>query len=246
MAMRRLLALITSLFPFRVSLIRGELPPVGVRPQIHRARRRTWRAPVVAAAASAFAIAVATALPASADSSGSSTATVNIAVRSITVSPGTTTFDTCVNNTDQSTGSALTFPNGICQTSSANQVTITNGTNPGHIDVQGSDAIPSDNGTHWTLCGGTGGPTCTGSSGGFCGPSHLLGGQDQFQECDVSGSDSLSPILTTAPQCDTGFAAACAASAGQSQVEILGMDGPTASTDTSTSFTTVWTWTAVP
>ena len=232
--MRQRVDRLSFLMPYRVSLIRsGEQ---GLSSDVARRRSRLLRlAPPLAAVTAVCALGLASVMPVSASSSGGTTATVNIAVRSITVSPSTSTFDYCADNTYKSTGGYLSFPNGICAVTSG--VTITNGTASGNIDVQGADAIPSDNGTHWTLCGGTG-PSCTGGAGNA--------GQDQFRELESNNSNN-SPLLTTSPQCDTAFnAGSCAATSGQAATQALNLYGPSASTDTSSSFSTVWTWTAVP
>jgi hypothetical protein len=191
------------------------------------------------------------ALPSGADStSGSSTATVNIAVRSVNVSPSTTTFNQCYDaNGNLLPSAVLVFPFGMCQTIDTAAVTITNGSAPGHIDVQGADAIPSDNGTHWTLCGGAGGPACTSSISNALVAGIKYPGQDQFVELTsiggISGTLGTAP-LTNSPQCDDQFGSSCVATSGQATTESLVLQGPTASTDSSSSFTTVWTWTAVP
>jgi hypothetical protein len=161
--------------------------------------------------------------------SGSVSETITVAVRSVTVSPSSASL--C------SSASPLTFPNGRCQTSN---ITITNGSAAGHIDVNGADAIPADSGTHWTLCAGTVAPTCSGGGNA---------GQDQYRENTFNNSNtSIRPDLTNTPQCDTSFApgSACAAAAGQSTKEFIAMTGPSASTDTSSTFTSSVTWTAVP
>jgi hypothetical protein len=178
--------------------------------------------------------------PANASTDGGTTATVTVAVRSITVSPSTTAFDTC---SGQGTLHVITFPDAVCTTSGSHDVTITNGTAPGHIDVFGADAIPADNGTHWTLCTMTASPPlCTGPSG--------APGPDQFNEIDQNAStiNVNGPSLTTASpgQCDTGFSSGCVAGSSQQVSEDLQLEGPSSSTDASATFTTVWTWTAVP
>lgn len=103
--------------------------------------------------------------------------------------------------------------------------------------------MPSDNGTHWTLCGGTGGASCTGTGG-------AQPGQDQFKQGTVNATATPTPVpMTTSPACDTEFDGTkgdCAAAGGQAQTENLFLVGPSASTDTSASFTTIVTWTAVP
>ena len=104
---------------------------------------------------------------------------------------------------------------------------------------------PSDSGTPWNLCSGPGSPS---PCGGGANP-----GPDQFEEWAISLSPqgvegSRGPILTTSPQCDIAFnnGTGCAAAPVQSITERLTVTGPTTSTDNSGTFTTVWTWTAVP
>lgn len=226
--------------PWRLSVSRDARPPAAYRAP--RARRRL----AVVVATSTLALGLGATPAAASSSTGSATATVNVGVRALTVSPGNVTFDTCDTNSGQPTGSVLSFPDGICLTVSlGNNVTVTNGQVPDHIDVQGADAIPADLGTHWTLCDGpaaAGGLACTGAGSNP--------GQDQFTELATNGAFS-SPILTIQPQCDTDFATSgspgtCAAGVGTQAQEQLHLGGPSSSTDTSTSFTTVWTWTAVP
>jgi hypothetical protein len=123
-------------------------------------------------------------------------------------------------------------------------VTIANGSAPAHIDVAGSDAIPADGGTHWTLCGGVG-QTCTGKND--------RPGRDQLQATTLGGTKKPSPgtTLTYTPLCDTAFGQGiqtfdCAADAGQTANEGLAVLAPTFSTDTSATFTTLVAWTAAP
>ncbi len=198
-------------------------------------RRRTARG--VAVLLSSLALAAVTALPANAGNS--ITATINILVRSVTVSPSSIAYVNCTTHAGGSTGTGLAFPNGQC-TTMGTTITITNGPADGHIDVQGADAIPADNGAHWTLCS----DAATACSGGSNTP-----GADQFQELTAGNGAT---ILTTSPQCDDAFDAlpsppGCTATAGQTSTgEWLSLTGPSTSSDSSTSFTTVVTWTAVP
>ena len=177
------------------------------------------------------AIAVPSAIvPAVASADDSTTATINVAVRSLTVSPASVTYSQCYDSSLNSTGAAIVIPGGYCQ-GLDNNISITNGSVAGHIDVQGSDAVPADNGTHWTLT------------------SNNVPGTDQFLEETTSTPNGFSgPKLATAPACDTAFdeTTHCAASAGQTGSEKLYVVAPSATTDPSTSFTTVITWTAVP
>src|SRR5438477_2584443 len=89
--------------------------------------------------------------PALAQSSdGQATATIPVqqVVRSVTVSPTAVTYGNCTKG-----GTSLAFPNDNCDTPA---ITVTNTGTAGHINVRGSDAVPSDNGTPWSLC-----TTCT-------------------------------------------------------------------------------------
>ena len=135
----------------------------------------------------------------------------------------------------------LGFPNGICFApafySAATAIIVTNTGAAGHIDITGSNAVPADNLTPWTLCDE--GPSCTG-------PSNRPG-QDQaaVRSLGVVGAVN-GPFLSTNPQCDTAFSAGCAAATGQNTAEFLQLTGPTASTDGSDTFTIHVTWTAVP
>jgi len=206
-------------------------------------RPRTF-SPRIAAVGTVALLGLANGIPASANTSASTTGTITVAVRSVTVSPSSIAFGSCVTNDGlTSTGSALTFPNGGCQ---AINITITNGTAPGHIDITGADAIPADSGTHWTLCGAV-----AAAGGATCANGQFTPGVDQFfEEGHSSNTSAPSPPLSTTPQCDLAFAnsggASCSATSGQVGSEYLSLEGPSSSTDNSTSFTTIWTWTAVP
>ncbi|HEX6488363.1 MAG TPA: hypothetical protein VF137_05740 [Candidatus Dormibacteraeota bacterium] len=179
------------------------------------------------------------------------TATIDIAVRSVTVTPSTITYGNCVDGSGQSTATGL-VAGGACNTG-ATTITITNGPVGGTIDVNGADAIPSDNGTHWTLCGGNGAPNCTGSSNPTQPPYPIfagnLPGPNQFAEETNSTAANGGTILSGTPQCDRAFAnpAVCTATAGQVATgEVLTLWGPQSWTDPSLTFTTVVTWTAAP
>ena len=113
-----------------------------------------------------------------------------------------------------------------------------------HIHVAGADFVPSDNGAHWTLCSGAG---CTGPSGST--PFAHTPGVDQANESTRGGAGNTGTSdLGGSPVCDDAFdgSGGCTAAAGASQSEFIRMEGPTTSTDTSTSFTTTITWSAVP
>jgi hypothetical protein len=202
------------------------------------ARRTGTRRAVIATIAAFIAIAI----PAAPAHAGNAvTATINFGLRSVTVSPPTLVYGNCTDANGKATGNSL-VAGGACSTGGTT-LTITNGPLAGTIDVQGSDAIPADNGTHWTLCSPNGGAACTGTG--------QAPGVDQFRESMV-----LLPPLTldlqASPQCDIAFAVIgvsgnCTAQPNQvSTTEQLGLRGPSSSTDSSTSFTTTITWTAAP
>lgn len=193
------------------------------------------RALAVSATAALLAL---TATPALADDRGSTTATINIAVRSVTVTPSAVTYGNCVDSNILSTGNGLTFPNGACgaPTEALDGVTaivVTNGDVPSHIDVEGADAVPADQGPHWILVGGSGVPS-----------------QDEFAELTLNAGLTGAGgevYLSTTPQCDYPlYQGSCFAQAGEPGADVLNMKGPSASTDPSTSFTTTVTWLAVP
>lgn len=199
----------------------------------------------IAAIAAVATLAPFSAGPALANVGGSVSEMIYVApqTRSVTVSPAS--IDMC------SSVSPLTFPNGSCGSPG---ITVTNGPVGGEIDVQSAPAVPSevasDPGTSppdWTLCGTSEAP-CTGASD----PSEYspyYPGQDQYEEwTDTEGTRG--PYFTSSAQCDTAFGfypnTTCIASPEQSVVEFVAMTGPSASTDTSSTFTSSVTWTAVP
>jgi hypothetical protein len=214
-----------------------------------RARNRPWRVTAIAAGTVGL-IATILALPASAATTGSNSSTVGLLpppVRSITVSPTTGAFGEC--SGPNSSGSSpvpseIAFPNGSCQIGDllggggvTGGITITNGTEAGHIDVSGQSATPADAGTPWTLEAGS------------------LPGVDQFDEATIGGQIQTvatnSSSVQTVPLCDQGFtvfglAGSCTASANQSSNELLGITGPSSSTDQNGPFSITTTWTAVP
>jgi hypothetical protein len=195
---------------------------------------------LLAPLAVAVALAGLTAVPAMAAATGSTSIGILVnAVRSITVSPASVALINCAGGTSDSTH--LGFPSGVCGVNPG--ITVTNGGVAGHVSVTGADAVPVDNGQHWVLCGGAGGPACTGPTGSP--------GQDQYLE-RVGTSTVGGPVLTNVALCDTSFGAAapatpsCAAAANQSVGEGIYFAGPTVTTDPSASFTTMVTWTATP
>jgi len=197
---------------------------------------------VIAAVGSAAAL-CASALADSGSSLGE-TIYVTPPVRSISVATpsGGTSIDIC------SAASPLSFPNGECGV--PNAVDVTNGPVAGHIYVQGADAVPSDNGTSWQLCGGAGGLTCTGPAPSpdqeTFGGSPSFPGQDQYQQ--QTETEAGDTPLTNAAQCNIGYyQGACAATAAQSITEAIAVIGPSVSSDTTaTTFTSSVTWMATP
>jgi len=163
--------------------------------------------------------------PAQAQSSGDATATIPVTplVRSVTVSPNAVTYGNCTKG-----GASLTFPNDTCTTPA---VTVTNTGSAGHINVHGSDAVPSDSGTHWSLLGGT---------------TTSPPGPDKFAELTANTAGGPGTTLSNTDACDETFTMGCTASANQSANETVGLTGPSSSSDSSSSFSTTITWTAVP
>jgi len=209
-----------AVFSYRLRLAR----PLGGgrgagRPGPARGRLRTAVLPVGAALA-VFLTSGATAALADTPQGGVDV-TVPIAMLSLTVAPTSVTLDNCSGGS--STAHALGFPHGSC---SAGGITVTNTGAPSHVRVQGSDAVPSDNGKHWQLLAAT-------------------TGLDQF-DVQLNGPTGYVTQLYTLPTCDQAFnAGTCTASEGASTIESLGFFGPSATTDTSSSFTTTVTWIAV-
>jgi len=140
----------------------------------------------------------------------------------------------------------LPFPDGQCNTSGTDNITVTNGAAPGHITIEGNDILPADFGTAgsktWTLCQPNVGGSCTG-------PSNQPG-PDQASEQDLSSTGNVTnwgPWLVSGEyQNDTGFSADASAAANQAVVETLKVNGPASSTDNSATFTAHWQWSAEP
>lgn len=198
---------------------------------------------------SLLATTAATALLMAASASGSaSNATVRLTlsaavpVRSLTLSIKPPTGAQSCTVRQQAAAVSLTLSrNDDCQLPVGTLV-IQNGRVPSHIEVSGSDAVPADGGKHWTLCGGTG-SACTGKRG--------RPGPNQFQSATLGGTKkpTSATILTYAAQCDTAFDLAtgtpgCVATASQTTNEGINALVASSSTDTSTTFTTLMTWTA--
>jgi hypothetical protein len=164
------------------------------------------------------------------------------AVKSVTISVGSTSYTKCVYGS--STSAQLGFPNGACV--AADPIVVTNGTAPATITVTGADMVPQDVATHWTLL----------PAPGVFNGCPVMPGADQY--CDTlalsPGPDSgpaeapqqyLS--LANTATCDvtfTGFLGCGTAQPGQASNEFLAMTGASSSTDASGSFSTTITWTA--
>jgi hypothetical protein len=154
-------------------------------------------------------------------------------VKSVTLNIGNDSYTNCTGG--NSTGTAIGYPNGHCTGTSP--VQITNGSAAATILVNGADMVPSNNGTHWTLCGASGGPACTGS----------LPGLDQYSEA-ISSSLSGVPLqlLGNTTVCDTIFDSACTGSGPNvQQTEYLAITGPSSSSESAgLTWTSTITWTA--
>ena len=187
-----------------------------------------------AAAATMLALA-ALAVPAGAANNGTATGTVTIAVRSVSVSPDTFSYDNCTSSSGQTDG--LVIPNGTCSTAQ-NALTVTNGSVPAEIEVGASNFVPADNGMPWQICIGVAPHVCTGTS--------FAPGADQAK---VS---TFVPVgthlyLDNAPACDRFMNGQCGeAAAGVSGQEGVEVVGPLSSTDQSPTFSNTITWIAVP
>ena len=209
---------------------------------------RLW----LAAAATAIGLVAVPAFPASAAgnpdpaSLSVSVSVVPPAVKSVTVSVSSTTYTNCVYGS--STSTQLGFPNGAC-VAADNPITVTNGIAQATIVVDGADMVPADSGPHWVLCG----------LNVPCSSSQFNPGADQYVETvsAVPGYNSGAqqgpgPFVAfdDTPQCDITFAGTTGnvcnpAPGGAVSKEFLAMTGPTSSTDSSSTFSTTVTWTAL-
>jgi hypothetical protein len=182
---------------------------------------------------------------ADAATTGANTATLNVAppaVRSLTVTPSTSTFGNC----SGSNPSQLTLPNGTYSvgtltTSVSGGVTVTNGSVAGEIFVNSGNAVPSDAGTPWTLIGAA---TWTSSSTPAPGANQY--GEATSIYSTIFNSQIINQLSGTA-SCDHSFSTGgtCSASAGQAGQEQLLLVGPSSSTDAG-PFSITTTWTAAP
>lgn len=188
-------------------------------------------------------------IPAFADGSGGvsvSVAVVPPAVKSVTVAPSSTSYGQCQGGS--STGSQLGFPVGECL--GQDSVTITNGTAPATILVNGTDMVPADNGPHWKLC--------SAFAQALPCANQVQPGPDQYFETvspnpgynltNDAVQEGPGPFLGLTPQaaCDTQFNGGSGCNVGPSEqgTEFLAITGPESSSDSSNSFSTSVTWTA--
>jgi hypothetical protein len=172
-------------------------------------------------------------------------------IRSVTVSPATARFGNCHGGLGSlntaSTPGALGYPNGHCwlgKPANSFPITITNSGIASYIYVSGSNAVPSDGGTQWSLCTPGAHPvvTCTSSNG-------TLPGEDQYTVANFAAGNGPSQAgLTDTPACDTKFGpgGSCWTTNGESQQEGIELTGPSAIDDSSTSWSVTITWTPVP
>jgi hypothetical protein len=173
-------------------------------------------------------------------------------VRSVTVTvlPGQARFGACTGGkalaNTQSTPTKLGFPNGRCWVGSlgvAYPITIRNTGIASYVDVNGSDAVPSDDMTDWSLCnvGDSPAVTCTGRN-------NNLPGTDQYLVQNFGPYGENGSGLTDSPLCDHEFDqnGRCWAMQGASQTEGIELTGPYQSSDNSTKWTVTITWTPVP
>jgi hypothetical protein len=187
---------------------------------------------------------------------GSGTTTGHLSVvptiRSVTVAPGAVTFRNCTGGSGytNSIGTHMGYPNGSCSVglvgvNESYPITVTYTGIPGKVFVSGSSAVPSDNGTAWTLCTPSSSTACTGGEG--------LPGSNQYMVSNFAEGVSDAGVLTTTPACDEEFNPApdggCSATPAefknQVQHEGLLLTGPESWTDHSTSWTITVTWTAI-
>jgi len=177
-----------------------------------------------------------------ADQSGQATVTASLTVgapllRSVTVTPASFTYQTCVTAAGRSTGASLANPNGRCQSRS---LVVTVGDVASVVRVTTSVLSPAGGSTPWIPCSATAAPLCTNAG---------TPGQDQvlIQVTRATQPATLaSPSLLTAPSCDALLSPACAmAPARSSAAERITLTGPSLSTDSAKTWTHTLTWTAV-
>jgi len=173
-------------------------------------------------------------------------------IRSVTVTPGRATFANCrggqPGNDTGSTGKALGYPNGHCWLGNPGgavyPITITNTGIAANIDISGSNAIPSQGSTQWSLCNTGASPAAACADRGGSRP-----GLNQYYLRDFAASGAPDPAgLTGTPACDGAFGTPghCWTAAGTSRKEAIEIIGPSSSGNSSTSWTVTVTWTPVP
>ncbi|MEP7024252.1 MAG: hypothetical protein ABJB47_10720 [Actinomycetota bacterium] len=174
-------------------------------------------------------------------------------VRSVTVTPRRAVFGDCsggtpVNNTP-STKHALGFPNGTCWvgkpgTDGKFPVTVTNTGIAANIEVSGADAVPSDDGTSWSLCNPGPHPAAACSS-----HNGQLPGLNQYAIQNFAPNQKVNTAgLANQLACDPTFGSKdhCWATFGHFRDEGLELIGPMESADASTHWHITITWTPVP
>jgi hypothetical protein len=235
---------------FRIRVDRAPARCSPVQPVKHLARARRGGARLAVFSGVVVSLVTLTAPSAFAGTGGSTTSSLAVVLttRSITVSPGTTSFGSCSGGKapTASTSNALGYPNARCSvgelgTSGTFPITITNTGIAGDVDVNSASSVPADGGTGWILCttGTHAAVACTGTGG--------EPGINQYREDNFAEGRENGDGLTNVPTCDYVFepTIGCAAAAGQSATEGIQLLGPSSSTDTSTAWTVTTTWTAV-
>ena len=182
--------------------------------------------------------------------SGSVTAHLNVVptIRSVTVSPGSVNFGSCIDGTGDtaSAGDKMGYPNGICLVGNTGSnghfpVTVTYTGLAGNVWVHADNAVSDHNGS-WSLCNPTGKPACIGGQN--------QPGKNQFEVMTFAQEVNNYHILTSDAQCDTEFdpGGACAATPAEFQSQTghegIRLIGPESSDDSSTSWSVTVIWQA--
>ncbi len=254
-----LLALVAAVLGVRRSgvriRIRVERPPPIARSAARPGRTRRSRSRAAIALVAVAGLAACSTGPSSAGTpGGSSSIAISLkvvpTVVSVTVSPSKESFGACSGgNASVNTGStpaALGFPNGTCWVGKSGPggsypISITNTGVAATIDVNGTNAVPSDGGTQWGLCNLGAHPAAACSNDGG-----KLPGNNQYVVQNFAAGSENSAGLTGSRVCDSEFAAGgCSAVQGNAQQEGIELTGPASTADQSTSWTVTITWTAV-
>lgn len=165
-------------------------------------------------------------------------------VRSVTISPSHAKFLNCAGGdggaNTRSAGSKLGFPNGTCFVEST--IVIANTGIASDIDISGTDAVPADGMTGWTLC------STRDDSAPACDGRRHAPGPNQYEVFNVGTFGTQRGGITDTPRCDSVFGpeGSCWATEGLVVTEGLKLVGPEWSSDTSTNWTVTITWTPVP